>query len=397
MKICDITSFYHKKSGGVKTYLHEKINYISTLSDVKHILIVPGEYDEREIIGSTVVYKIKAPELPYGNGYRLIVNLKQVNAIVEDFRPDIIEVGCPYFLPWSLYARYKYGCRIAAFYHSDFPKAYAKAIEKHVGELSASIFKRCALSYVRSMYKRADIVFAPSEFAAASLNECNVKNTIVVPLGVNTDNFNPKNKSLEYRQKLGIPNECVLMLYVGRFSWEKGIDILQEAFERLEEKFTNRYYLLLVGDGPLKSSLLQWAKNHRNVKVCGYLEGKELATVYATADLFVTCGAVETFGLTVLEAQASGTPVIAVSSGAACKTVVPNAGIVVRNYNADALEKAILDISNTDLMEVGMMARKFVEVNYSWQKTFDKLFVHYQNLMQKENALSDNIEKKIVS
>lgn len=394
MRICDITNFYHKKSGGVKTYLHEKIDYISTLSDVEHILIVPGEYDNKKVVGNTVIYKIKAPELPYGNGYRLIVNLRRVNAVIEEFQPDIVEVGCPYFLPWSLYARYKYGCKVAAFYHSDFPKAYEKAIEKHIGNLSASIFKRSAVGYVRSMYKRADVVFTPSEFAAASLEKCDIKDVIVIPLGVNIDNFNPDNKSLEYRQNLGVPDECMLMLYVGRFSWEKGIDILQRAFEKLQSKVQNRYYLLFVGDGPLKDQLMEWARIHNNVKICGYLEGSELATVYATADLFITCGTAETFGLTVLEAQASGTPVVALSSGAACKTIAPDAGMLIQDYKVDVLVKAVQDISSTDLAEMSLRARKFMEGNYSWQKTFHNLFAHYQDLLQKG---SGDTRRKIVS
>ncbi|MQL52003.1 glycosyltransferase [Desulfofundulus thermobenzoicus] len=129
------------------------------------------------------------------------------------------------------------------------------------------------------------------------------------------------------------------------------------------------------------AALREWASGRDDVTIWGYLQGRELSEVYASADLFVTAGRAETFGLTILEAQASGLPVVAVASGAAPEAVAPGAGVLVVPDDPGALTRAIAGLAGQNLRAMGRLARQFMEVNYGWEKTFGKLFAHYERLL----------------
>ncbi|MBE3588513.1 MAG: glycosyltransferase [Thermoanaerobacteraceae bacterium] len=393
MRICDITNFYHEKSGGVKTYLHRKIDYIARYRCDEHLVIVPGPVDSVKREGRSVICRVGSPELPFARPYRLMVNLWRVNRLVEQFRPDLVEVGCPYFLPWAIAARRKAGFKLVGFYHSDFPRAYVRTTSRIIGEIPAAVLERGAFAYVRAMYRRMDLTLAPSLAAASTLALHGVKGVQVLPLGVDLEHFHPRRRTQRLRLRLGISPERILLLYVGRFAREKGLDVLQQAFAHLARQYPGRFHLLLVGEGDLGGVLREWAAERDDATVWGYLQGKELAEVYASADLFVTAGRAETFGLTILEAQASGLAVVAVATGAAPEAVAPGTGRLVVPGDPAAMAGAIAALAGQNLRTLGLQARRHMEVGYGWENTFNRLFAHYMKLLgcrsrEREAALS---------
>ncbi|MCL6448789.1 MAG: glycosyltransferase [Armatimonadetes bacterium] len=380
MRICDLTNFYHPKSGGVKTYLHQKMAYLARFRTDEHLVIVPGSVNAEEKHGRSTVCRIRAPELPGSGSYRLIFNTGRVNALIRKFRPEIVELGCPYFLPWALAARRGYGFYLAAFYHSDFPRALARSASRLAGKIPGALLEKSAAAYVRAMYRQTDLTLAPSPETAARLGSLGVPGVRVIPLGVDLDHFHPRHRRLRLRLRLGLSSGQVLLLYVGRFTREKGLSVLRQAFESLTVRYPGRYHLLLIGEGPLGDELRNWAAGRGDATVGGYLQGKQLAEVYASADLFVTAGWAETFGLTVLEAQASGLPVVAVTSGAARQTVASGAGALVESNDPLGFAAAVARLAGRDLPTLGCLARRHVEENYGWEKTFRQLFDLYEKL-----------------
>lgn len=383
MKICDITNFYHEKSGGVKTYIHQKMDYIHRYRFAEHLVIVPGDRDSEKQYQGSKFCQVNAPQLPMARPYRLILDFRRVNALIDNFNPDIIEIGCPYFLPWAVAVRRKRRCRLVGFYHSDFPRAYVRTADRVIGRLPASLLEKGAYSYVRAMYRSMDLTLAPSGQAASVLLRYGVDKVSVLNLGVNLADFNPGHRNPYLRTCLGIPPECVLLLFVGRFATEKGLDVLQQAIEVLAAEHPGRYHLLLIGEGPQGGALRDWAARQGSVTVGGYLQRKDLAEVYASADIFVTAGWAETFGLTILEAQASGLPVVTAASGAAAEAVAPGAGVLVEPRDPVRLAGAIARLSAQNLRSLGGLARRHVEVNYGWDKTFGKLFTHYERILER--------------
>ena len=101
MRVCDLTIFYHKQSGGVRTYIHEKIRYLARhRNSDAHLVIVPGEQDLEARHKRSRMQFLKGPVVPFARPYRIILHPLQAYRLLLSFRPDIIEVGCPYIFPW---------------------------------------------------------------------------------------------------------------------------------------------------------------------------------------------------------------------------------------------------------------------------------------------------------
>jgi glycosyltransferase involved in cell wall biosynthesis len=141
------------------------------------------------------------------------------------------------------------------------------------------------------------------------------------PRGVDMELFQPERNSAELRASWLAgrehPENKTVLLYVGRVSWEKNLRLLIQAYQGMDH--TN-CHLVIVGDGPAYAEVQQELSN-LPVTFTGYLRGAELATAYASADIFAFPSYTETFGQVVLEAMASGLPVVGLLSEGVCDLV----------------------------------------------------------------------------
>jgi len=141
------------------------------------------------------------------------------------------------------------------------------------------------------------------------------------PRGVDTTLFHPQRRSAELRmswlQSRREPETRAVILYVGRISWEKNLRLLLQAYRLMDHR---RCHLVLVGDGPAYTEVLQELTG-LPVTFTGYLQGEELASAYASADVFAFPSRTETFGQVVLEAMASGLPVAGLLAEGVCDLV----------------------------------------------------------------------------
>src|SRR6266513_4182660 len=102
MKICDLTQFYSPLSGGLKRYVHEKIAYIRNYTpENEHVLIVPGSKTEVTNGARSRVYSIHAPLVSRTSRYRVLLDLRAIEEILEHERPDLIESSDPYQVGWK--------------------------------------------------------------------------------------------------------------------------------------------------------------------------------------------------------------------------------------------------------------------------------------------------------
>lgn len=133
---------------------------------------------------------------------------------------------------------------------------------------------------------------------------------VVVGRGVDTTRFSPKHRSESLRKQWDADENTRVMLYVGRLSPEKEVQVLIESYANLQTVQPHKTKLVIVGDGP-DFARLKSLPEAKGVIFTGSLRGQDLAAAYASADVFVFASQVETFGNVVLEAMASGLPVIA--------------------------------------------------------------------------------------
>ncbi|HET9810970.1 MAG TPA: glycosyltransferase, partial [Sphingomicrobium sp.] len=373
--ICDLTQSWSSVGGGVGTYLRRKRDYILSHTPHRHLLIVPGEEDKVTEDGRATTVTIASPRVPGSPRYRLLLRNGAVCAALERFRPDLVECQDAYNLPWAALAhRRKHpDVAVVAGYFTDFPTAYVhRPLKGIVGGAIAGQLRSLSYRYCGFLYRRFDSVYALSEAGgAARLRKLGVADVGVVPLGVEIDEFSPGRRDEQLRRSLGIGEGEPLLIYVGRLDRERRAELVVEAFNKLPKSLGAR--LVLVGEGPVRDSIAQSTGDR--ILTPGYLSDRtELARWLASADIYVSAMADETFGVSVIEAQASGLPVVGVAAGAMLDRVDETTGRLGPVDNARAMAANILDVWNSDRAAMARAARQHVEGQFSWDRTFQTLF-----------------------
>lgn len=360
MHIADITMFYAPASGGVRTYLDAKHRRLGLDPSVRHSLLVPGA-DARHGNG---VYHVPAPALPFGNGYRFPVRLAPWRKVLESLQPDLIEVGDPYLTAWAaLDARRELDVPVIGFYHSDLPLL----VSNRMGNWLTPNVE----AYVSKLYGNFDRVLAPSQVMADKLRNLGIRNVHVQHLGVDLQTFTPTLRDPRLRADLGIDDDTRLLIFAGRGSREKNLPVLLDCMKHLGAG----YHLLLVGSN-------MPAHVPGNVSIIDYFcPASEVARLMASADALLHAGDQETFGLVILEAMASGIPVVAVAAGAFNEIIAPQCGLLCRPNDASAMAAAVRELFSSDTTVIGRHARLHVERHYAWDYVVNGLLGHYRAVL----------------
>jgi len=386
MKICDLTQFYSPVSGGVKRYISEKVAWMRRARpDDRHVLVIPGAETAMREDGPARVYTIRSPLVSRTARYRALLNLTAVEEILEKERPDVIESGDPYQVAWkALASGDALGIPVVAFYHSHFPEAYLRTIDKFFGRIAVDITRDVSRRYVRELYNRFAATIVPSPALARLLADWGVRNTRLGELGVDTKLFRAEadpDERRQVREALEIADDRVLLLYVGRLAPEKNVTTLFEAFAQLDP---SRFALVVIGDGPERRHLARLRERNANVHWLPYQgDGQQLARLYRAADLFVHPGVQETFGLVALESQASGTPVVGIRGSYMDRIIFTDQNHWAAETSPAALADAIRTMADRDLAAEGRAAAERVHRFYGWDRVFERLFGIYAEVARR--------------
>ena len=371
---CDLTQSWSDVGGGVRTYLLHKRRHILEQTPHSHLVIIPGSRDEIIEEERAITVTIASPHVPGSPHYRLMLRNGAVRAALDRFRPDLIECQDAYNLPWTAIGhrrRHPETALIAA-YMTDFPTVYVeRPFSKVIGNTLAGLCGRLCYSYCGLLYPRFDSVFTLSENGgAAKLRLLGIDNVDVVPLGVEVGEFGPWRRDLRLREKLGLSEEQPLIIYVGRLDGEKKPDVVVNAFRSLPEGLGAR--LALLGEGPLKGDIA--ALGDSRIVMPGYVKSRaELARWLASADIYASGMADETFGISIIEAQASGLPVVGVAAGAMIDRVTDATGRLGPVGDADAMAVNIMTVLCSDRRAMAAAARVHA-LQFSWDSSMESLF-----------------------
>jgi alpha-1,6-mannosyltransferase len=371
---CDMTQSWSQVGGGVRTYLLHKRRHILASTPHSHLMIVPGDRDEVIEEDRAVTVTIASPRVPGSPHYRLMLRNGAVRAALERFRPDLIECQDAYNLPWAAIAhRRKHPeTALVAAYMTDFPTVYIeRPLSKVLTRPVAGLLARICYAYCGFLYRRFDAIFALSENGgAAKLRSLGIPEVDVVPLGVELGEFGPERRDPRLRAKLGLAPDQPLLVYVGRLDGEKKPDLVAEAFRRLPASLGAR--LALIGEGPLKAEVA--ALGDDRIVLPGYVKTRaELGRWLASADIYVSGMADETFGVSIVEAQASGLPVVGVAAGAMIDRVNDTVGRLGPVGDASAMAANILEMWNADRAEIAEHAQACA-LQFSWDSSMEALF-----------------------
>jgi glycosyltransferase involved in cell wall biosynthesis len=262
---------------------------------------------------------------------------------------------------------------ITATYHTAIPE-YAQYLtgDNTITELT--------WKYILWYYAQMDTIYVPSQATGNELVKkgLNASKITLYPRGIDIQRFHPAKRNGFLKNCLKIEN-AVTLLYVGRISKEKNLPLLVDVFKSLISKHPD-LHLILVGDGPWRSEMQQ-ALTGLPCTFTGYLNGNDLPAVYASSDLFVFPSNTDTFGNVVLEAQASGIPVIVSNQGGPHENMQPDkTGLVVTDNNVEAWVKAIENLLENPQKRrsMGSSARKLMEAR-SFETAHIKSFEMYKH------------------
>jgi alpha-1,6-mannosyltransferase len=371
---CDLTQSWSDVGGGVRTYLLHKRRHILESTPHSHLMIIPGDRDEFVEEDRAITVTLASPRVPGSPHYRLMLRNRAVRAALEHYRPDLIESQDAYNLPWAAIShrrRHPETALIAA-YMTDFPTVYVeRPLSRFLTKPVAGALGRLSYGYCGMLYRRFDAVFALSENGGAvKLRSLGIDPVDVVPLGVELGEFGPERRDQRLRSQLGVEEHQPLVIYVGRLDGEKKPHLVVDAFRQLPPSLGAK--LVLLGEGPLRAEIE--AIGDSRILMPGYVKGRaELAKWLASADIYASAMADETFGISIIEAQASGLPVVGVAAGAMLDRVTDHMGRLGPVDDAQVMAANILAVWNSDRPALAAAARAHA-LRFSWDRSMDSLF-----------------------
>jgi glycosyltransferase involved in cell wall biosynthesis len=232
-----------------------------------------------------------------------------------------------------------------------------------------------------ALYGQARVVMSPSPAADASLAALGIDPGRIArwDRGVDTTRFTP-----ERRVPGRFGSDRIAVLYAGRLTEEKGVGLLADAFE-LAHARDRRLHLVLAGGGPEEATLRR--RLGERATFLGWLEGDALADAYASADVFLFPSRTDTFGQVVVEAQASGLPVLAVDEGGPRSLVQDGITGLLRPADAHALAAALTGLAGdadgrARLAEAGLAAAR----ERTWSRALERLAAGWSAALEPSSA-----------
>lgn len=315
------------------------------------------DYDLSEVRKSSSIKKLK-----------YLASVKKVRKIINEINPDILHAhyATSYGLLGALSKFHPFILSVWGSDVFDFPKK--------------DLLKKLLLKY---NLKKADKILSTSKVMAIETNKYTDKKIGITPFGVNLNFFKPyKDK---YKDK-----GCIIIGTIKTLEKKYGIEYLIKAFGKLSNKHLNRELKLEIGGiGSQKSYLEKLTVDlgiKDKVKFLGFLGRKQVAEAFNRFDIAVFPSILdsESFGVSVVEAQSCGTPVIVSNVGGLPEATEPNvSSILVRKKNSDDIESALEKlILNEELrISMGKNARKFVEDNFNIENNFNKVDIIYKKIV----------------
>jgi len=376
VRIALFSETYPPQRNGVALILERLVTELARRGHEVLVAVPVSRRPRGEAAVPAGVRLVRAPGVPLPRYPDLTLALPysaRVLRAVRRFRPDVIHLATEYSLGLTgLAAARALGVPVLTSFHTNIPGTLP-----YYGFGWASDW---CWRYLRWFHGRAARTFCPGETNRATLLARGFRNVSLWPRGVDADAFSPRHRDVAVRRKYG-PDDALHLLYVGRLTPEKDLHVLFEAYERLSANRSGPpVHLVVAGDGAFLSKTRAGAP--RNVTFTGYLEGPALSAAYSSADVFVFPSRVETLGNVVLEALASGLPVVGVAEGGTVENVRDGVnGVLCSPRDPVAFAEAITRVTADAGLrgELSRNARRWAEAR-SWSAAFEPLIRGYEEL-----------------
>lgn len=365
MRIAIFTETFVPAVNGVVTRLGHTISRLTGRGD--QVLLVAPDGGVANFRGAHVV---PVPNLPLPMYPEAVISVpnRDVWRRVDAFKPDLIHVVNPIVLGAA-------GVQIARSSNIPLVASFHTHIPRYLRHYALGLLEPVAWDLIRTLHNQARLTLCTSRPIADELIAHGFERVRVAWRGgVDVDLFHPSRATSEMRERLGGSDGQPLLLYVGRLSAEKALERLRAPLEAIPGA-----RLALVGDGPHRQQLERHFEGS-SVRFMGAMRGGELASAFASADVFVFPSETDTLGLALLEAMASGCPVVAARAGGITDVVREGKDGLLFNPREDAsLVGAVSQIIESRAMrELMRWSGRMHAESWSWGAAVDDLRRQYR-------------------
>ncbi|HZG77354.1 MAG TPA: glycosyltransferase family 1 protein [Paenibacillus sp.] len=326
---------------------------------------------------SSVERLFSVPFLLYPECKFALPNPIQTKKALRDFEPTIVHVATPFNIGFigSHYAK-KRGIPLVGSYHTHF--------DQYLSYYKLQWMEPVLMKYMSWFYADCQKIYVPSRSAMEHLRPYGFPETEIWGRGIRADQFNPDVDRDAALRSFGVDPASFVVLYVGRLAAEKSVDVLLEAYRSLPEAERAGMELVVAGDGPLYKELTESIGPGERIRLLGFVEGRRLAELYAASDVFLFPSATETFGNVVLEAMASGTPVIGAAAGGVADTVRHgDTGWLCPPRDAAAFAAALATLRRDAGLRASLSAAALEYARaQSWDRIFRGLLSSYEQVVR---------------
>ncbi len=295
----------------------------------------------------------------------------------KQHRPDIVHIATEGPLGWSaISAARKLGIPVATDFHTNFHD-----YSRHYG---MGWMNKPITAYLRHFHNKTDCTMVPTAELQQKLLQEGYRNVEVVSRGVDTELFNPHKRNMGLRHQWGADDETPVVILVSRLAAEKNLQVVINAFEQMQSIIGDAK-LVMVGDGSARATL---QKQYPEVIFAGVRTGEELASYYASGDIFLYPSLTETYGNVTVEAMASGLAVLAYDYAAARQHILHDVnGLLAPVNDANAFfEQSVALIQIPDrIQRLRIQARLSME-NLSWKAIMGQLENVFLNIVNSQGV-----------
>jgi len=299
---------------------------------------------------------------------------------LDAFRPTLVHAATEFGMGLAgRRAALARGIPFVSSYHTSFT-SYARFYR--LGALATPGWK-----FLRWFHNSGLRTYCPTQAIIDEVRAEGFSNTAIWSRGVDTTRFSPRFRSEILRARLQATDDTVVIAYVGRLAAEKGLDVGMQAVRQAHAACGTRVRFMAVGDGPYADAAREMAP--AGSWLPGTLRGADLSEAYASADVFLFPSVTDTFGNVVLEAMASGLPVIGADVGPTREQVAPDRGWLVPPGDASAFACAITQaVEDVDARQRARAAALAHAERQTWDAVWDGLIGDYLQLHRHEDGIT---------
>ena len=370
LRVALFTDTYTPQVNGVTRTLQRLSDAITERGGVVRVFTVADPESEAD---AQVTRYASTPFWAYKELRMAWPSSRQLHQQLALFRPTIAHVATPFGLGLA-------GRRLALRMRIPLVSSYHTSLPAYTRHYKMGAIAGISWKFLRWFHNSTQRTYCPSQAVADEVNARGFTNTAIWSRGVDASQFSPRHRSSALRTVMGATDDCLVVTYVGRLAAEKGLDTATAALRIAADERPGKIVFSCVGDGPYASEV------RRNSPQASWMPGKltapQLSEAYASGDVFLFPSTTDTFGNVILEAMASGLPVLGADVGPTRELVDPDRGWLAPPGDAQAFARILIHLvdNRIALLQKRQAVLQFAK-DSSWDRIWNGLLGDYLQVM----------------